>query len=108
MSWPKAGDSLFSRCDDTWNNACLNFARNPWDLYARGYLEAADHLANRVLESERGLGTWVYPIVFLYRHYLELRLKELIIQGSVLIEAPANLKLNHRLDELWWSVPRRS
>jgi hypothetical protein len=55
MLWPKIGDSLFLQCEDTWNRACLDFARNPWDLYARGYLEAADHLANRVLESERGL-----------------------------------------------------
>jgi hypothetical protein len=98
--WPKLGNSLFSQSADTWNNACLNFARNPWHLCATGYLEAADHLSARVIETERGLDTSIYPIVFLYRHYLELRLKELIVQGSALVEMPANLKMNHHIDEL--------
>jgi hypothetical protein len=102
--WPKAGDSLFSSGDDPLSNACLHFAHNPWDLYAAGYLKAADCLAYLVIETGRGLDTWLYPIVFLYRHYLELRLKELIVQGSALIEVPPNLKLNHDLGELWKSV----
>jgi hypothetical protein len=44
------------------------------------------------------------PIAFLYRHCLELRLKELIVQGSALIEVPLNLKLNHDLKKLWGLV----
>ena len=108
--WPKFGDSLFSQSGDTSNDAPLKFDRNPWDppnpwdLYARGYLEAAGHLSARAIEAGREFDTSIYPIVFLYRHYLELRLKELIVQGSALTEVPSNLKLNHHIDELWRSV----
>ena len=43
---PSAEDKFFLSAEDWWNNACLNFLQNGWNLYAIGYKEAADIPAN--------------------------------------------------------------
>lgn len=51
-----------------------------------------------------GVGTkdfLVYPIVFLYRHFVELKLKEIIQDGRNLLDIESSLALEHRLDRLW-------
>ena len=101
IPWPKAGDNLFQSGDDWWNNASLEHATYGWELYASGYKEAADCLAEHVAETGRRANLFVYPIAFLYRHYLELRLKELIIAGQDLLERDPDLRHVHRLDLLW-------
>jgi len=101
LPWPKAGDVLFQPAEDWWNNACLNYTSNTWDLYATGYKEAADNLAKSVDETRHHADLFVYPIVFLYRHYLELRLKDLLMMGQELTARPQDLKHIHRIDILW-------
>ena len=50
-----------------------------FDDYATGYKEAADLLVSG-METRQSTGTYLaYPVMFLYRHYLELRLKEIVI-----------------------------
>jgi hypothetical protein len=58
------------------------------------------------LKSDRcpkTVGIRIYPIAFLYRHYLELRLKELITAGQQFLDQPPDLQHVHRLDRLWTS-----
>jgi len=43
----------------------------------------------------------VYPIAFLYRQYLELRLKELILIGSALLDKDTKVPTTHNLVSLW-------
>lgn len=85
---PTPGVKLFTDAVDWQNNACTSggWIIDPWDLYADGYREAADHLVERIVEGQSlTLDTIVYPIVFLYRQYLELRLKQLIpLSGRLL------------------------
>jgi len=106
MPWPKTGDILFQAGNDWQHNACLNFCHDKWELYATGYKDAADILAQRVMETQRSADVLIYPIVFLYRHYLELRLKEIIVAGQELLDHPPDLKLIHGLDILWKSCPK--
>jgi hypothetical protein len=73
--WPKKGNQLFKSDADWINNACLNFKEDQLNLYAIGYKRAAELLLEHVKNSGRDQDTLVYPIIFLYRHYLELRLK---------------------------------
>jgi hypothetical protein len=59
-----------------------------------------------VAETERDQDFLVYPIVFLYRHYIELTLKEIIARTPYLIErdlseAEKKHLTGHRLDLLW-------
>lgn len=97
------GDVVFQESPDWRNNARLDLGSNRWEIYAIGYMRAADILVARVLESQHELDFLIYPIVFLYRHYLELRLKELIVAGRELLDLPPDLRQVHRLDVLWVS-----
>ena len=85
--WPRRGDKLFtSEGSDWWNKACLTHFSDGWWIYATGYKLGADLLVQYVTETHKNQDRLIYPIVFLYRQYLELRLKELIKNGSTIIE----------------------
>lgn len=101
MPWPRKNDELFKSDDDWWHNACLNFTWDNWDLYAEGYKQAADLLIEHIKERRTNQDALVYPIVFLYRQYIELRLKVLIRDGNQLHEIPENFPKHHKIDELW-------
>ncbi|MDN4636477.1 hypothetical protein QCD73_08155 [Bacillus sp. PsM16] len=71
------------------------------DIIAIGYKQAADNLVQNCIENPRLLkskDSQVYPILFLYRHYLELRLKQIHL---VYNENSDPKKLNHSLLENW-------
>jgi len=98
----RKGDVLFKSDADWWHNACLNFNGIDINAYAIGYKQAADFLVERISQERRYQDTLVYPIAFLYRQYLELRLKQLIRIGSMLLEIPLKANnLHHGIDKLW-------
>jgi hypothetical protein len=72
-----------------------------WDTYAQGYKRAADILVQYVIDNNWDQDFLVYPIVFLYRQYLELRLKELIFASSMLLDHDARIPKGHNLVSLW-------
>ena len=92
---------LFSGADDWQNNACLGFYGENMDCYARGYKKAADTLAEEVIRTSSNQDILVYPILFLYRHYLELRLKEIVMNGRRLLGNGHGFPTNHQLGSLW-------
>ena len=51
-----------------------------WYPYVLGYKEAADRIIINVIENSDDVlfDTIVYPVMFLYRHYLEIMFKELL------------------------------
>jgi hypothetical protein len=102
--WPKPGDILFRSDEDPQSDAWLNWALRGWDAYASGYLEAANLLVEKALETGQRTDTLIYPMAFLYRHYLELRLKEIIVQSRGLLAGQSDFKREHRLLVLWNSV----
>ena len=102
MRAPRKGDVLFKSDADWWHNACLNFNGIDFNAYAIGYKQAANFLVERVSQERRYQDTLVYPIAFLYRQYLELRLKQLIHVGYMLLDIPPKEgNLHHGIDKLW-------
>lgn len=97
----KAMKTLFKSDGGGINTACLNFASNPFDLYSTGYLQAGDILIDFVVENQKYHDTIVYPAVFNYRQYLELKLKEIIWSGRDLLNRPGKYPKNHQLLGLW-------
>jgi hypothetical protein len=77
-----------------------------WEAYARGYLVAADSLVTKVLQEDSNHDILIYPIVFLYRHYFELRLKEIIDRGSALLDEETKMPTHHDLMTIWAIVKR--
>ena len=73
-----------------------------WYEYTMGYKQAADILADD-LEGKHIIGDFfvVYPIIFLYRHYLELLLKRLCDESSRLLDLPLEMDVTHDLLRLW-------
>lgn len=71
---PQRGDRLFRGDLRDWiNNACLNVMGNG-DAYAykAGYRRGAEVLIDYVCQNGRDQDFLVYPIIFLYRHHVEL------------------------------------
>lgn len=63
---------------------------------------AADQLVDDIVERRcRPLDMLIYPVVFVYRQYLELRLKELTIASGRLLDEPWEVPKEHNLMRLW-------
>jgi hypothetical protein len=105
IPFPEEGERLFTSEKYSHYNAQIGYDRHNDDAlfrYVSGYKEAGDRLVRSLMEDSRHLDLVVYPTVFLYRQYLELRLKQLIREGSYLLEKPFALRKQHRLDTLWY------
>lgn len=79
---------------------------NLWELYSTGYRMAGDLL---IEDAGNNTSFLVYPIIFLYRHCIELRLKQISIVGNKLLKTQVftEKEMNeilfhtHDLDKLW-------
>jgi len=105
---PRKEDVLFrDGLPDWWNNACLNVTWGGDEHgYTEGYRRGARLLVEHVIEHQREQDYLVYPVIFLYRHHIELALKNLIRHTPYLIDRPLTTEEEkhlerHRLDLLW-------
>jgi hypothetical protein len=106
---PQKGDILFRTDPSKWranaslgsHGVSLNYA------YAEGYHRGGQILANYVVQEKWDQDFLVYPIVFLYRHHVELMLKRAITLGAPLTDQELSksdisfLRSSHRLNQLW-------
>lgn len=96
---PTSEDTLFLTEENITQKDRRNMAYTiygDWESYIYGYKNAADVLVNHV-EHGTGHDLLVYPIMFLYRQYLELAIKSLIIKTV----RQQSIKNIHNLKELW-------
>jgi hypothetical protein len=108
LAAPRKGDMLFTASEESCDTvAHLRGTENAGFAYSQGYRIAAQVMAQRVREASRWEAAFlVFPVAFLYRHHIELMLKDLIVTGSFLAnkeltpEERHHLK-RHRLDALW-------
>ncbi|TCK72454.1 hypothetical protein [Acidipila rosea] len=79
-SAPRKGDVLFRGDLPDWhNNACLSgTSQGDPVAYVEGYRRGAEILVRFVNDNGRDQDFLVYPILFLYRHHLELAMKRII------------------------------
>lgn len=76
-----------------WNEvADLDFGGNYH--YSEGYRLAAEAVIQAAGDSEHDADRFIYPVVFLYRHRIELALKELLAYGPDVVET-------HDLETIW-------
>ena len=80
-----------------------NFLVGNWSLFADGYKLAADLLVDQV-EGNPSEDCLIAPILFLYRHWVELKLKELILSLKLFSVVEINRPNHHRLYALWFIV----
>lgn len=103
IKFPEASDRLFVSASDWRNNARLDWSWDKWSAYAEGYKEAAGILVKQIEACARGAvqDTLVYPIVFLYRQYIELAIKALLKDARRLQDIEKEFPTHHRIYELW-------
>lgn len=100
IPWPRAGDQVFASSDNRWMNARVNWGGG-WDSYALGYKTAGDILVEHIEETGHHIDALVYPIVFNYRQYLELMLKDVLMEARRYFDLEPSLEKGHALLSLW-------
>lgn len=93
-------------------NAVLDQVTSVGDFHAAGYRQAAEILLRRFLDDPDGTAgerdSLVLPILFLFRHYLELRFKDIIVYGQCLTGQHPRYPVEekHDLKKLWEKVQK--
>lgn len=103
---PEGDLNLFTRSGNRRNEVIIGGEDNDWDSYCTGYHRAASALIRYIVQDDlprrrdysRHWESIGYTILFLYRHYLELRLKKLFITCGGDLERVNN---EHSLLKLW-------
>lgn len=101
LAFPQNGDKLFKSDGNLWNIANTSVSHEDWCIYADGYKKAADILVRDVLKTGTKKNFLIYPIIFLYRQYLELRLKEILRNSSILTGRVPDIPGHHRIGDIW-------
>jgi hypothetical protein len=100
-SWPEKGDKLFISDPNSWHNAHIYYRGDDWHQYITGYKRAGDILITHAKDTMSNQDYIVLPVVFLYRQYLELQLKQLIRDGRALLDQSPEFPKTHDLGKLW-------
>jgi hypothetical protein len=102
--WPKLGERVFDSDGEVHTTVSVTMLWDGrWLGYAEGYRRAAGRLVQQYVtggfnEDHSYIG---YPVAFLYRHALELRIKHVLLLGNALIGSPLDFTDRHDLVGLW-------
>ncbi len=99
MEWPHDNERLFQLESDWQNNACL--MRTSLAELGEHYRDAADLLIKEAINRDVLVDHIVHPAVYLYRHYLELTLKDIIWRTRRLENQGYGHPMTHKLSDLW-------
>ena len=91
------------------NDSSFNAVLDYWTAFAEshqvGFKRAAELLLEHFLRDIKNAAgdrdTLILPILFLFRHYLEIRFKEITASGITLLGESAAWPLGHNLIKLW-------
>ena len=97
-------EPLFKSTDEWQTNATVNRSSDLLDTYTFAYKKAADILVQMAIEDRCMQDFLVYPICFLYRHFIKLELKWIINSGRSLLDEGNGFPQHHRIDSLWNEV----
>lgn len=71
-----------------------------WSKHTIEYKEAGDLLLQNAIETGKR-NYMVFPTIFLYRHYIELILKEIILNNREYLRISQPFPKDHDIHELW-------
>ncbi|HRS52653.1 MAG TPA: hypothetical protein P5067_09525 [Candidatus Marinimicrobia bacterium] len=103
FKWPDKELEIFKSDFDWWNQASLDYysTDEKLSIYAEGYKEAGDIVSKWVNDNKILQDALIYPIVFLYRQYIELVLKDIIGFVNKKNRGKYEYPNSHNLMELW-------
>ena len=99
-------NSLFRPGSNTNLNACVGYNGGPYSYfeYALGYFEAASAILDGIKTRTVRVDLGVYPMVFSFRHAVELALKHFVSALPKLFDESQELVLSHKLEPNWLLV----
>jgi hypothetical protein len=100
-NWPEPGDNFLAPGANSRAEALLGVDPDWIIAYALSFKESADIVVSQVELGSASPDEVNYPVVSLYKHYLELMLKGLIRVGRSLTNEPAGFPKTHQLKRLW-------
>jgi hypothetical protein len=104
LAWPDVPRFCFGPGSPVSLNACVGWVQSqPHEMegYVDGYRKAATALYEYAAATGASPDYLVFPIAFLWRHHLELALKDIISVGRQLADEPWGFPKGHRLLDLW-------
>jgi hypothetical protein len=106
FQWPKIGDKLFAQGRPAYAAFLAHHADERFHHMTKGYKLAADLLVKQAeAEGWSKRRQLVYPIVFCYRHFLELTLKVMLEKYGPMANIAPN-RSDHTLESLWTDFRR--
>lgn len=102
IKYPEVGDRLFIEGDiSEYSLSFSMFAGKP-SLYYKSYKKAADIIVKHILEDKSNKdGALLYPVAFLYKHSIELLLKQIAYDGKAVLGGEKKELFGHDLKKLW-------
>jgi len=99
--FPNSTDVLFREERNSDTGAWLKNPANKHFLYSQGYLLAANTIYDSIESDRFRQNTLVYPMIFNYRQFLELQIKELSAIGNNYLGREKDFDSGHQLKKLW-------
>ena len=102
LPWPRKGDD--PRTIGEYSRLVASFHvgfDEPWGPIAEGFKRLGDLGVASVEQTGHGHDFLVYPILFSYRHFIELSLKEIIRNARSLLDKDGSAPETHNLANLW-------
>jgi len=94
-------DSIFKTSPNWSMNSCLNYDFDMTATYAQGFKVMAQIGVEAIRINGSHQDTLVYPIVFNFRHHVELLLKIALKYGYNFLDRKQGVPKSHDLDLLW-------
>jgi hypothetical protein len=98
---PSQGTSIFKGSLLSRNSCRLHKYGDQWDAYTYGWKWAIDVLLKEAKTGYHPTDVHYYPIFFVFRHYLEIKLKELIKSLHQYVHQEEKIVRGHNIDVLW-------
>lgn len=97
--WPEPGGSFFEF--NRTRPEAYTWMRQSLDEYAYKYRESAELLMDRACDAPGLLNVHALPAVYLFRHFVELSLKHLLVDAGRLNDCDGSYPDKHSLEPLW-------
>jgi hypothetical protein len=104
FSWPRKGARLFEAKVPLSPPAFLESGPSRWWMYAESYRFAAASLVAMFARTGHDQDFLALPVLFLYRHYVEIALKLIEHEASLLLGRPEPKPKGHGIRDRWGRV----
>jgi hypothetical protein len=102
VPWPRKGRTLLGPADEWQLNACVGSYRGDLNAYVSGFDKAGGLLFEAMTSgSHASPDVMVYPLVTLWRHAVELRLKQIVGYATWMKKGKPRYPTGHDLRDLW-------